>query len=525
VAPVADHPGCFVAYPVGLVIWIKQLAAGYNFSLALKDDGSIVAWGGNDSGQLNVPSGNGFVDIDAGDSHGIAIRQNGSIAAWGSLAWAPEGNDFIGIAAGRFHSLALRSDGTILTSGISSGCSGNNFIAVDGGRDYNLTLRENGSLCGGWDPAPTGNAFIAISAGSRHSLALSLSPLISSFTATPLAGEAPLEVTFTCVAHDFEGTIVRYKLDYDDGHTETNDTGEFTYQYDTPATYYPTCTATDNDDKKIVSDPITIVVEEPDSDDDGIPDSTDNCINDHNPNQSDTDNDGIGDVCDNCPNDPDKVEEGVCGCGVPDTDTDNDLVLDCIDNCPNDPNKITPGICGCDVPDTDSDQDGTPDCNDDCDSNLDTDGDGVGDCDENCPNDPDKTDPGVCGCGLAETDTDNDGTPDCIDFQIIANIISPASNQKINVGKSVNFQCSVLGGNPPFTYLWNFDSAADNSTQRDPGDVTFSEVGTYTVTLSVADDDGDIDSDTVAITVKEEPDGDGGGGGGGGSFCFVGTLP
>lgn len=42
------------------------------------------------------------------------------------------------------------------------------------------------------------------------------------------------------------------------------------------------------------------------------------------------------------------------------------------DKCPNDPNKIDPGICGCGVADTDSDIDGTPDCNDldDDDDNL-----------------------------------------------------------------------------------------------------------------------------------------------------------
>jgi hypothetical protein len=175
-----------------------------------------------------------------------------------------------------------------------------------------------------------------------------------------------------------------------------------------------------------------------------------------------------------------------------------------LNNCPNDPDKTNPGICGCGVPDAD------------------TDGDGIMDCNDNCPDDQNKVNPGVCGCGVAETDTDNDGTPDCIDFQLIASINAPTSNQKITVGKSVIFQCSVIGGNPPFTYLWNFDGGADNSTQRDPGDVTFSEVGTYTVTLSAADKDGDIDSDTVTITVKEASAGDDSGGGG--SFCFVGTL-
>jgi hypothetical protein len=68
------------------------------------------------------------------------------------------------------------------------------------------------------------------------------------------------------------------------------------------------------------------------------------------------------------------------------------------DQCPDDPNKIAPGICGCGVADTDSDNDGTPDCHD------------------ACPSDPGKINPGACGCGVADTDSDNDGTPDCNDL-------------------------------------------------------------------------------------------------------------
>jgi len=67
------------------------------------------------------------------------------------------------------------------------------------------------------------------------------------------------------------------------------------------------------------------------------------------------------------------------------------------DECPDDPNKTAPGACGCGVPDTDTDNDGTPDCND------------------QCPTDPNKTAPGACGCGVSDTDSDNDGTPDCND--------------------------------------------------------------------------------------------------------------
>ena len=42
---------------------------------------------------------------------------------------------------------------------------------------------------------------------------------------------------------------------------------------------------------------------EVDTDEDGVPDSTDNCTNDANPNQEDSDGDGVGNVCDDAAND------------------------------------------------------------------------------------------------------------------------------------------------------------------------------------------------------------------------------
>jgi pimeloyl-ACP methyl ester carboxylesterase len=71
-----------------------------------------------------------------------------------------------------------------------------------------------------------------------------------------------------------------------------------------------------------------------------------------------------------------------------------------VDNCPDDPNKTEPGVCGCGVVDTDSDRDGTADCID------------------NCPKDFGKTDPGACGCGVADIDSNGDGTMDCNETEI-----------------------------------------------------------------------------------------------------------
>src|SRR5665647_1577736 len=44
-------------------------------------------------------------------------------------------------------------------------------------------------------------------------------------------------------------------------------------------------------------------------------------------------------------------------------DGDHDSTADCSDLCPTDPAKAEPGACGCGVPDTDTDGDSTPDCN------------------------------------------------------------------------------------------------------------------------------------------------------------------
>jgi hypothetical protein len=52
-----------------------QVAAGWSHSVALRSDGTVVAWGWNESGQCDVPAGlGGIVAISAGYDKTIAIR-------------------------------------------------------------------------------------------------------------------------------------------------------------------------------------------------------------------------------------------------------------------------------------------------------------------------------------------------------------------------------------------------------------------------------------------------------------------
>jgi hypothetical protein len=48
-------------------------------------------------------------------------------------------------------------------------------------------------------------------------------------------------------------------------------------------------------------------------------------------------------------------------------------------------------------------------------ADIDTDNDGTLDCVDGCPNDPLKTSAGACGCDVADTDADGDGVADCND--------------------------------------------------------------------------------------------------------------
>jgi len=180
---------------------VTAVAAGSDFSLALKNDGTVVAWGcGFNYGECSVPSGlSGVTAIAAGHFHSLALKGDGTVVAWGcgggfdyGQCTVPGGlSGVTAVSAGVSDSLALKSDGTVVAWGCASGqdhgqCgvpgSLTGVTAIAAGSVHSLALKSDGSVvawgCGpgvdyGQCDIPLGlSGVTAIAAGHTQSLAL-----------------------------------------------------------------------------------------------------------------------------------------------------------------------------------------------------------------------------------------------------------------------------------------------------------------------------------------------------------------
>jgi alpha-tubulin suppressor-like RCC1 family protein len=132
--------------------------SGSGFSVALRRDGTVVAWGDNSSGQTNVPPGlSDVIAISAGTDHCLALKKDGTVIGWGSKGagktQVPAGlSNVVAVAAAGEHSVSLTRDGTLVTWGQSqwgqaTGPEGlSNVVSVCCGSDFGLALKKDGSV-------------------------------------------------------------------------------------------------------------------------------------------------------------------------------------------------------------------------------------------------------------------------------------------------------------------------------------------------------------------------------------------
>ncbi len=146
---------------------VVAIATGPETSFALKADGTVTAWGGNLPNVLEVPPGlSDVVAVAVEWSFALALKANGTLVAWGqgtSYFKTPvtDFNDVIGISADSGNALALRADGSVVAFGpggngqeiVPTGLHDVVAVATDFG---SLALRADGKVVAwGGDAAKT----------------------------------------------------------------------------------------------------------------------------------------------------------------------------------------------------------------------------------------------------------------------------------------------------------------------------------------------------------------------------------
>jgi alpha-tubulin suppressor-like RCC1 family protein len=137
----------------GVLRNVQAVAGGYGHTLALKTDGTVWAWGWNETGRLGDgttltrhaavqvvgPGGSGFLNevraVAAGYQQTLAVKKDGTVWAWGGNFYGqlgdgtttnrptpvqvvgPGGSGFLNevrtVTAGWYHTVVLKNDGTV----------------------------------------------------------------------------------------------------------------------------------------------------------------------------------------------------------------------------------------------------------------------------------------------------------------------------------------------------------------------------------------------------------------------------
>ena len=134
---------------------IVSIAAGWQHTVGLKPDGTVVAVGNNDDKQCNVNNWDDIVSIATGWNHTVGLKSDGTVIAVGNnysgQCDVSDWHDIVMISAGGNGTVGLKADGTVVFTGDEhrgdvdvSDWSDIAFVAT--GEADTLGIKKNGTV-------------------------------------------------------------------------------------------------------------------------------------------------------------------------------------------------------------------------------------------------------------------------------------------------------------------------------------------------------------------------------------------
>ena len=165
----------------------ETISTGYNHTVALKSDGTVVAIGENINGQCDVSEWTDIVAVAAGGNHTVGLKSDGTVVAVGNNRYGQcdvsGWKDIVAVATGSAHTVGLKSDGTVVAVGsnFSGQCDVNEWtdiVAVAAGGSNTVGLKSDGTViavgnnANGQCDVSEWTDIVAVAAGGHHTVGL-----------------------------------------------------------------------------------------------------------------------------------------------------------------------------------------------------------------------------------------------------------------------------------------------------------------------------------------------------------------